>query len=70
MESHLGFHFRETRLAKGMTLGQIARQVGYRNISKGCRRIDAFEKTGRVRNDLLTNIATVLEINDTAIREL
>jgi len=70
MPSHLGTYFRRTRLAKGLKLGPLARQVGYRNVSKGCRRITAFEDTGKITPELLAKLAAVLEIEDAVIEEL
>ena len=69
MTSHLGNHFRKTRLTRGLTRGQLARHV-YQNISKGARRISNFEKTGRAKGDLLTKLASVLEIDNKVIEEL
>ena len=56
MPAHLGNYFRKVRLAKGLSLGQLARQVGYRNISKGCRRIQNFETSGQITPHVLTKL--------------
>ena len=70
MKSHLGSHFRETRIAKGLSLGQLARRVGYKNINKGCRRIATFERTGQVTAELLRKMTFTLGIGSEVIEEL
>ena len=47
--SHLGNSFRYRRIEKGLGFGQLARQLGYKNLSGGCNRIQAFERGGKVR---------------------
>jgi hypothetical protein len=70
MNSRLGGYFREVRLARGLSVGSLARQIGYQNVNKGCRRITTFERTGRSKGDLLSRLASALEIDDAMIREL
>jgi len=70
MESKLSKHFRNVRLAKSLTLGQLTRLVGYTNISKGANRINAFERGGGVRADLRTKIAEVLGIDPLTVDRL
>jgi hypothetical protein len=66
--SHLGDCFRARRLVRGLTIGQLARQVGYRNVSKGCNRLRTFEAGGKVAPDLLSRLASALEVTPGAIR--
>ena len=70
MSSRLGDYFRKVRLAKGMTLGRLARLVGYRNVNKGCRRIDTFEKTGRATPELFSKMTSILGVDDRLIEQL
>ena len=70
MPTHLARHFQATRLARGLSLGQLARLAGYRNVSKGCNRIRRFETSGSLHRELLRKLAAILEINDAAIKEL
>ncbi|KKM91323.1 hypothetical protein LCGC14_1229640 [marine sediment metagenome] len=70
MASALGNHFRKSRLEKGLRIVELARQAGYRNVTKGCRRVEAFENTGRAKGDLISKLANALEIEDTVIAEL
>src|SRR4051794_40749808 len=66
--SHLGDLFHARRVERGVTVGQLARQVGYRNVSKGCNRLRTFEVGGEVAPDLLSKLATALEVNPGEIR--
>ena len=38
----------------------------YRNIAKGCRKVEAFERTGNIDPELLARLAVVLEIDGKA----
>ena len=68
--SHLGEFFRRRRAERGLGLGDLARLLGYRNVSKGANRIRAFEGGGKVHPALLGNLADVLEIGPDEIRRL
>jgi|LSQX01.2.fsa_nt_gb transcriptional regulator with XRE-family HTH domain len=70
MRSHVADQFRSVRLSRGVSLSQLARQVGYRNVSKGCRRIGTFEQTGQVTDDLLMKLANALGIDAATVEEL
>jgi hypothetical protein len=70
MQSHLGTYFRRTRIANGISLGDLAQQIGYRNLSKGCRRIATLETTGRARGDLIDRLAAALGIDGTTVEQL
>ena len=63
MESALAHHFASVRRRKGLGLAQLARMVGYQNVSKGCRRIDNFEKFGLIHEQLLVKLAAALGID-------
>jgi len=70
MSTHLGEHFKKRRLEKGLSLPQIARMAGYTNIAKGIRRIEAFEQSGYVYPDLVTKLATALDIDAATVQRL
>lgn len=53
-----------------LTVGQLARAVGYRNLRKGAKLIHHFEMTGDVRADLLVKLTAVLGIDETTLRSL
>ena len=42
--THLSDHLKQRRMEKGLTVRQVAKMVGYTNLSKGVRRIDTFER--------------------------
>ncbi len=70
MANHLGNHFHEQRLGQGLTLGHLARLVGYRNISKGANKIVRFEREGEVTEILLTALTEALHIDQDTVRRL
>jgi transcriptional regulator with XRE-family HTH domain len=61
--NHLGGYFKERRGKRGLGLGQLARLLGYRNVSKGSNRIARFERGGAVTEDLLLRLAEALGID-------
>lgn len=70
MKSHLAQYFSMVRRNQGISLAQLARYCGYRNVSKGSRRIDQFEKFGQIHEDLLVKLAAALGINQETIARL
>ena len=68
--SHLGDFFRNRRFEKKLSLGQLARLMGYSNVTKGANRIQTFEGGGKVAADLLGKLAGVLEIGPDDIRRV
>jgi transcriptional regulator with XRE-family HTH domain len=68
--SHLSKFFHSLRLTKGLSLGQLARLIGYRNISKGANRIRAFENSGAAHPELFAKLAAALEIDQATIDQL
>lgn len=70
MKSNLAEHFQRVRLAKGIRLGPLARLCGYRDISKGARRIDIFEKHSEIHQDLLVKLAAALGIDHETVARL
>ncbi len=53
-----------SRRAQGLTLVSLAARIGYKNASKGARRIAALEKTGIAHPDLLRSVLTALSIDE------
>jgi len=70
MASRLGAFFKHKRIENNLTLGQIARLVGYTSVAGGCNKITRFERTGQVHDDLLAKLANVLDIDSTTISTL
>lgn len=59
----LGEYLRAERLRRSLGLGQLARLVGYRNISKGARCIACPEQTGTDKSDILANTFEALGLD-------
>ncbi len=70
MTSALGTHIRSLRQCRGLSLGDLARLVGYGNISKGGNRLHQLETTGRGHPDLLGKVAEALEIDWQTVEDL
>jgi hypothetical protein len=68
--TNLGSFIRAERVGRGLTLGQLARLVGYRNLNKGARRIACLEHTGMATSDLLVNVIEALGLNWTMVERL
>ena len=68
MSTHLSQFFRQRRLDKKFGFGEVARRCGYRNVSKGCNRIQKFEERGEIDSELFRKLASVLDISDDDIR--
>ena len=68
--SHLGDHFRARRVERSLSLEQLARLVGYTNLSKGRNRISGFEEGGKVAHELLSKLATALDVGPDEVRRL
>jgi transcriptional regulator with XRE-family HTH domain len=67
--SHLGDYFRKRRVEKKLTFGQLAELLGYKNLTRGANRIQAFEGGGKAHPDLLGKLAEVLEVGPDDIRQ-
>jgi transcriptional regulator with XRE-family HTH domain len=68
--NNLGHYFHNRRLQVNLSLGQFARLVGYRNVSKGANRIARFEREGMVTDDLLAALAETLGIDLDTVESL
>jgi transcriptional regulator with XRE-family HTH domain len=70
MSNHLGSYFRDQRIEQGLSLGQLARLVGYRNVSKGADKIVRLERQGQVTEELLARLAETLRIDLPTVEDL
>jgi len=70
MANNLGNYFLNQRVQMSLTLGELARRVGYRNVSKGANRIARFEREGMVTEDLLAILAEALGIDMQTVEAL
>ena len=68
--NHVSRYFKQRREEKGLTRAQLAQLVGYRNISKGCRRLAEFEETGAVHPDLFGKLTAALAIDEATVKHL
>ena len=69
MTNHLGELFRRRRAAIGWSLGEVARRLGSKNVSKACNRIVRLEREGHVEDHLLLRLAAVLGVTEHAARD-
>ena len=62
--SHLGTFLRNERVQRGLSLGQLAKLAGYKNISKGMRRLTHLESEGafKEKDDLLVRVVEALGV--------
>lgn len=65
---HLGGLVERAREAKGIGRTDLVKLLGYKNTSKGLRRLDDLEKRGKAHADLITRLSAILDIDDTEIQ--
>ncbi len=70
MSNYLGNFFRDRRDEFGLTLGELARTLGYRNVTRGVRRIFHLEREGTIKEDLLIKLAEALGIELPTVERL
>jgi transcriptional regulator with XRE-family HTH domain len=63
MQSELGELFRRTRVSLGLTLQDLGRRIGYRNLNKGARRLDHLERDGVEAEEFVARAAVALGID-------
>jgi transcriptional regulator with XRE-family HTH domain len=68
MTTHLSRFFRQRREARKLSFGDLARQLGYKNVAKGANKVIKFERDGNIRPELFRKLAAVLEISADEIR--
>ena len=62
--THMSEHFQKRRVEMHLSLTQLAKIVGYTNVSKGYRKIDDFERTGRCHPELFAKLSAALGIDE------
>ena len=70
MQSALARHFATIRRRRGIRLGELARMIGYKNVSKGASQIDKFEKWNEIHETLLMKLADALGIDGQTVARL
>jgi transcriptional regulator with XRE-family HTH domain len=68
--SNLGNLFHEQRIHRGLSLSQLARLVGYGNVSKGANTICRFEREGIFKDKFLADLADALGIDYPTVERL
>jgi hypothetical protein len=68
--TNLGSFIRAERVGRGLTLGQLASLVGYRNLNRGARRIICLEQSGTARPDLMAHVAEALALDRAVVERL
>lgn len=68
MSTNIGQYVYQQRKALGITPEQLARDMGYRNINKGIRRLQQLETTGHCAEPLWRSIREKLSLDPTEIR--
>jgi hypothetical protein len=68
----VGAMLRQQAKADGLSRQQLAQVLGYRDVSKGCRRIDQLFDGKPIRGDLLIRLVALLDVNEevTRLREM
>lgn len=61
MRTELGDLLRQERLRRGLTLQDLARHIGYRNVNRGARRLERLERTGREVKEFVKTVAASLD---------
>ena len=64
MPTHVAKYFQKRRLEMHLSLTQLARMVGYANVSKGYRKIDTFERTGECHPILFAKLMETLQVDE------
>ena len=68
--THMARHFQKQRVEMHLSLTQLARMVGYVNVSKGVRKIDQFERTGACHPILFVKLTAALGIDERTRNQL
>ena len=70
MTNYLGEWFWERRAERQWSLAEVARRLGYRNVSKGCNKLLRLEREGVVDDEFLRRLAAVLGVSEGVVRYL
>ncbi len=67
MTTNLSRFFQQRRTTQKISFGDLARELGYKNIVKGANRIIKFEQNGSIHPDLFHKLALALNISTVEI---
>ena len=69
MATHVSRFFRQRRQALDLSLGELARRLGYQNVAKGANRIQRFEQEAEIPPDLFDKLTEALGITPAEIHD-
>ena len=70
MSNHLGEFVQSRRETQGLTRYEVARRLGYKNLTKGSRRLTDLEEGRQVHKDFLVRLMSLFEIEPLVVQEL
>jgi hypothetical protein len=70
MTTKLAEYCRKHRFARGLTLGDLARQIGALNVSKMANKLVRFEREGIIDPGLLNAVVTALRLYPAVVKTL
>lgn len=70
MTNYLGEWFWGQRAERQWSLGDVARRLGYANVSKGANKVQRFERDGLVDDDFLVKLAALYGVSEGVVRYL
>lgn len=70
MGTYLGDFLKSRREERSWTLGEVARPMEYRNVSKGARRVHLLEQGEAVPPDLLAKLTPLYGVDPSVVEEL
>jgi transcriptional regulator with XRE-family HTH domain len=68
--TYVGSFFKARRMEKGWAVADLARNIGYKNVTKGANRIHRLEQRGTIPDELLPKLMDALEIDSVTLQKL
>lgn len=68
--NYVGTFFKTRRMEKGWAVADLARKIGYKNLTKGANRIHRLEQGGTIPEQLLRKLINALEIDFLTLQKL
>lgn len=70
MPNNLGEFLKDRRVARGLRRSEVARLLGYENVSKGSARLHSLEEGRWVSRDFLVRLIEALQIEPQVVQDL
>lgn len=67
---YLAKYVRRARVERKWSCQRLAKEIGYKNLNRGARRIIHLEREGGISKELLNKISESLELNPEKVQEL